>query len=89
VTWERRSGGSWKAADAPPFGNRLYQRITLAFDPQKIEGNAQLVGAEGTSNHYRFTDANTGNVHDVWVRQSDSHVEKMTIGDIMQMTIRD
>src|SRR5688572_2185192 len=28
VVWERRDGGNWKAADAPAYGNRVYQRVT-------------------------------------------------------------
>ncbi|MDQ3283443.1 MAG: hypothetical protein M3Q69_18745 [Acidobacteriota bacterium] len=87
VAWEKKSGGRWSAADAPPFGNRVYQRVTLAFDPQKKEGSAQLAGTEGASNHYRFTDANSGNVHDVWVAQSDGHVERMKIGESVVLTI--
>jgi hypothetical protein len=87
VAWERRSGGKWVAAQAPAYGNRLYQRVTLAFDPQKKERTAQLAGTEGTSNHYRFTNANTGEVHEVWVAQSDSHVERIKIGETMEMKI--
>lgn len=87
VTWERRSGGKWVTAPAPPFGNRLYQRVTLAFDPQKKEGAAQLGGTEGASNRYQFTNANTGELHQVWVAQSDSHVERIKIGETMEMKI--
>ena len=78
VAWER--GG--KAADAPAFGNRLYQRVTLAFDPQKKEGTAQLVEA----GHYRFTNANTGEVHDVWVTR-DNRISRMKIGDAFELRI--
>ena len=81
VTWERRDGAAWTAAEAPPFGNRVYQRVTLAFDPQKREGDAQLVESNGNANHYRFTNANSGEVHDVWVSRADGHVERITIGD--------
>jgi hypothetical protein len=88
VTWQKRVGGAWKAAPAPAYGNHLYQRVTLAFDPSKKEGAAQLAGVEGDANHYRFTDANTGNVHDVWVSRADSHVERMKIGDVMELTIQ-
>jgi hypothetical protein len=87
VTWERRKGTSWTAADAPVYGNRLYQRVTLGFDPQKKEGAAQHAGIEGGTNHYRFTDANTGEVHDVWVNATDGHVERMTIGDSFELKI--
>jgi hypothetical protein len=87
VTWERRSGGKWVATAAPQYGNRLFQRVTIAFDPQKKEGAAQLAGTEGTSNRYRFTNANSGEVHEVWVAQSDSHVERIKIGDTVDLKI--
>jgi hypothetical protein len=88
VAWELRKGNAWKAASAPAYGNRLYQRVTLAFDPQKKEGDAQFVAAEGTANHYRFTDANTAEVHDVWVNAVDNHVERMKIGDSFEMKLK-
>lgn len=81
LTWERRGGNTWSAADTPAWGGRLYQRITVAFDPQKKEGTAQAV----EPGHFRFTDANSGAVHDVWVR--DGRIERMKIGDSMEMTI--
>ena len=87
VAWEQRKGNAWNAASAPPYGNRVYQRVTLAFDPQKKEGSAQLVATEGTTNHYRFTNANTGEVHDVWVNGKDNHVERMKIGNAFEMKI--
>lgn len=81
VTWKR--GG--KASDPPPYGVRLYQRVTVVFDPQKIEGVPMLVSTEGPSNLYRFTNANTGEVHEVWVRKSDSSFERMKIGDKVEL----
>ena len=83
-----RKGNAWNAAPAPAYGNRLYQRVTLAFDPQKKEGDAQLIATDGTSNHYRFTNANTGEVHEVWVSAKDGHVERMKIGDAFEMTLK-
>lgn len=88
VTWERRKGTSWTAAPAPEYGNRLYQRVTLAFDPRKKEGSAQLVGTEGSANHYRFTNANTGEVHEVWVNVADNHVERVKIGHVFDMKLK-
>jgi len=82
VPWEKRIGGQWQHVDAPPYGVRFYQRVTLAFDPQKKEGTAQLV----EPGHYRFTDANTNHVHDVWVTPR-SHITKMTIGGVMELRI--
>ena len=87
VVWERRKGESWTAADAPPFGNRVYQRVTLAFDPQKKEGAAQLAGTEGNTSHYRFTNANTGEAHEVWVNTADHHVERIKIGETVDLRI--
>jgi hypothetical protein len=87
VEWEQHMGNGWTAAPAPPYGNRLYQRVTLAFDPQKKEGDARFVATEGTANHYRFTNANTGEVHNVWVNTTDNHVERMKIGDSFEMKI--
>ena len=81
VTWKR--GG--KPADAPAYGGRLYQRVTVVFDPQKIEGVPMLVSTEGPSNLYRFTNANTGEVHEVWVRKSDSSIERIRIGDKVEL----
>ena len=81
VTWKR--GG--KASEPPPYGGRLYQRVTVVFDPQKIEGVPMLVSTEGPSNLYRFTNANTGEVHEVWVRKSDSSIERIKIGDKVEL----
>ena len=88
VTWKKRVGPGWKTVPAPAWGNRLYQRATLAFDPAKREGAAQLVAHEGPSNHYRFTDANLGSIHDVWVSTADNHIERIRIGKTMEMTIQ-
>ena len=87
VTWKRRDGGAWKSADAPEWGPRIFQRVTLPFDPQKKEGVPLLASEEGETNLYRFTDANTGNVHEVWVRKKDGAVERMKIGDAVVLTI--
>jgi len=87
VTWERRNGAKWSAVDPPPFGNRVYQRVTLAFDPQKKEGDAQLVGNEEGANHYRFTNSNTGELHEVWVSTADEHVQRVKIGETFEMHV--
>jgi hypothetical protein len=78
ITWTRDGA----PADAPLWGNRLYQRATVAFDPQKVEGVAQLV----EPGHYRFTNANSSEVHDVWVA-GDGHISRMKIGETMDMSI--
>jgi hypothetical protein len=83
IVWKR--GG--KPAEAPEYGNRIYQRVTLPFDPQKKEGVPLLVSTEGETNLYRFTDANTGNVHEVSVRKSDSSIARIRIGETVELTI--
>ena len=87
VTWKRRDGGRWKAHEGPTDGGRIYQRVTVAFDPQKKEGVPLLVSSEGATNLYRFTDANSGEVHEVWVRKADSSIERIKIGEAMELTI--
>lgn len=87
ITWEKRSGASWSPVETPAFGNRVYQRVTLAFDPQKREGEAQLIASDAIANHYRFTNANTGDVHNVWVSRSGGHVERLAIGDSVDLRI--
>ena len=82
-----RDGSKWTEVNAPDYGNRLFQLVTLAIDPQKTEGAAQLTGSENFLNHYRFTNANTGAVHEVWVAQKDSHVARMKIGERTELTI--
>jgi hypothetical protein len=82
VVWTRDG----KPADPPSYGGRLYQRVTLAFDPQKKEGVPMLVSSDGDTNLYRFTDANTGEVHEVWVRKTDASIARMKIGSAVEMT---
>jgi hypothetical protein len=82
ISWKR--GG--KPADPPSYGNRLYQHVTLPFDPQKKEGVPLLVSTEGDTNLYRFTDANTGHVHEVSVRKSDASIARIRIGDKVELT---
>lgn len=78
VSWQR--GG--KTAAAPAWGSRLWQRVTVAFDPQKQEGQAQLA----EPGHFRFTDANSGQVHDVWTNDA-GQITRMTIGSGFSMTL--
>lgn len=86
VAWERRQGAAWTPAEAPEWGNRLYQRLTIAIDPQKKEGEAALIDTEGGTSHYRFTDANSGEVHDVWLDE-EGRIERMTIGPDFSLSI--
>ncbi len=88
VTWKRRDAGAWKSAEAPEWGPRIYQRLTLPFDPQKKEDVALLASEEGDTNLYRFTNANTLEVHELWVRKSDAAIERMKIGDKVDLVLR-
>lgn len=78
VTWQR--GG--KESAAPPWGNRVFQRVTVAFDPEKQEGQAQVL----EPGHYRFTDANSGQLHEVWANAA-GQITRMTIGKAFSMTL--
>lgn len=88
VTWKRRAGGAWTSADAPEWGPRVYQRLTLPFDPQKKEGVPLLASEEGETNLYRYTDANTGETHEWSVRKKDGAVERIRIGDKVDLVVR-
>jgi hypothetical protein len=66
----------------------VFQRVTLAFDPQKKEGTAQLASSDATSNLYRFTDANTGLTHETRVRKSDARVESIRIGSDVELIVK-
>jgi hypothetical protein len=77
VVWTR--GG--KEVEPPPNGMRMFQRVTLVFDPLKTEGEARLVEPD----HYRFTDFNTRALHDVWV--AEGRISRMTIGDSVELAI--
>ena len=87
VTWKRREGSAWKSVDAPEFGARIYQRVTLPFDPQKKEGVPLLASEEGATSLYRFTNANTGDVHEWWVRKTDGAVERIRIGEKVDLRL--
>ncbi|HEX6100666.1 MAG TPA: hypothetical protein VF432_30395 [Thermoanaerobaculia bacterium] len=87
VTWKRRAGSAWNPADTPEWGPRIFQRVTLPFDPQKKEGVPLLASEEGETNLYRFTNANTGEVHELWVRKADAAVERLKIGDKVDLKI--
>ncbi|HET8773961.1 MAG TPA: hypothetical protein VFP80_09230 [Thermoanaerobaculia bacterium] len=88
VSWKRRAGGAWTGADAPQWGPRVYQRLTLPFDPRKKEGVPLLASEEGETNLYRYTDANTGETHEWSVRKKDGAVERIKIGDKVDLVVR-
>ncbi len=76
IAWTR----SGKAATPAPELERLYQRLTLWLDPQKKEGGPQLVDAKGSTNHYHFTDANSGETYDVVVAKDDGRIVELRAG---------
>jgi hypothetical protein len=76
IVWTR--GG--KPATPSPELERLYQRLTLYFDPQKKEGTPQLVEEKGSANHYHFTDANSGEAYDVFVAKEDGRIVRLRAG---------
>jgi hypothetical protein len=79
VLWYKAEGTGWKTAPAPVDGWRVYQRVTLALDPQKVEGDAQYVRTEGDLNEWRFTNAITREVHHLWIDPRGNHIAKMSI----------
>lgn len=86
VSWYRHNGGKWQPAAPPVYGNRIYQRVTLAFDPRKKEPEPLLAGGDAATNRYRFTNANTGELHELWIAKRDGHIERLKIGDAVEMT---
>jgi hypothetical protein len=76
IVWTR---GGKPAAPSPEL-ERLYQRLTLYLDPQKKEGAPQLVDAHGDTNHYHFTDANSGEAYDVFVAKGDGRIVELRAG---------
>jgi hypothetical protein len=87
VVWSTRQGSGWKEETPPDYAGRVFQRVTFAFDPQKKEGTAQLASSDPETNLYRFTDANTGRLHEVRVRKSDGSINSIRIGTDMELTI--
>ncbi|HEX3579488.1 MAG TPA: hypothetical protein VHY33_13065 [Thermoanaerobaculia bacterium] len=81
VVWSRNGTHD---LSPPDVVNRVWQRTTMVLDPQKKEGSPQLAGTETISgescNHYHFTNANSGEVNDVWVSTRDGRIVKWTAG---------
>lgn len=86
VIWKKRTGASWTATTAPDYGGRIYQRVTVVFDPQKKEGVPLLVSRAGGQSLYQFTNANSGERHEVSVRE-DGSIARMKIGEKVELTI--
>ena len=67
----------------PSVADRIWQRTTLYIDAQKKEGEAQRAGNERIAGEecirYRFTDANSGDLHEVWVSTADGHIVQVKV----------
>ncbi len=84
LQWYRQKKGHWVPEPQPPaYADRVFQRVTVAFDPQKVEPEALLLASESLGGevcqHYRFTNANTREVHDVWIRRRDGSIARVSI----------
>lgn len=81
VVWSRNGKHELSPPDET---NRVWQRTTMVLDPQKKEGTAQMAGVESVKaepcNHYHFTNANSGEVNDVWVSTKDGRIVKWKAG---------
>jgi hypothetical protein len=86
VRWERKEGDSWVVDEAPVWGGRVFQRLTLPLDPQKREGSAQRIDTADGLTHYRFTNANSGEQHDVWI-DPQGRISRMTIGGTTTLVV--
>jgi hypothetical protein len=99
----RISGLAWtrngKPLQSPPtLLERTWQHVTIYLDPQKKERKAQLAGTDTTAgvycNIYRFTNANNGDRHEVWVSRDDGSLmlakveSTSTAFPSMTMTVR-
>jgi hypothetical protein len=99
----RIAGLSWtrngKPLSSPPaLLERTWQHVTIYLDPQKKEGKPQLAGTDTTAgvycNIYRFTNANNGDRHEVWVSRDDGSLvlakvqSTSTAFPSMTMTVR-
>ena len=92
VTWigeAKHQGVVWTRNGAhelspPDLTNDVWQRTTMVLDPQKKEGSPQLAGVETVAgepaNHYRFTNANSGEGNEVWVSTRDGRIMKWKKG---------
>lgn len=69
VSWSRNGK---KDTNEPPYADRIYQWITLFPEPPK--SSLQVVGTEGDANHVRYTNLNTKETNDLWIRNADNHL---------------
>ena len=85
IHWYRKNGARWERAEPPVYAHRIWDRVTVVFDPQKKEGTPQLAGGDAATNLYRFTNANSGELHELWVARRDGQIERMRIGDAVEI----
>jgi hypothetical protein len=71
VTWTRNGKPD---SNEPAYADRIYQWMTLFPDPAKSK--PEVVGTEGDETHLRFTNLNTNETNDVWIR-SDNHLARL------------
>ncbi|HEY4641431.1 MAG TPA: hypothetical protein VII75_08815 [Thermoanaerobaculia bacterium] len=71
VAWTRNGKPD---TNEPAFADRVYQWMTLFPDPAKSK--PEVVGTEGGETHLRFTNLNTNETNDVWIR-SDNHLARL------------
>jgi hypothetical protein len=80
VVWTH---GGRRETSEPAIADRVWQRTTMYVDPQKKEGEPQRAGNEKAGGQdcirYHFTDANSGDAHDVWVSTTDGHIVQMNV----------
>lgn len=69
-----------RVTDEPAWADRIWQRTTMFLDPQKKEGAPRLAGSDNDTNHYHFTDANSGAAYDVYVSKRDGAIRRLRVG---------
>ena len=69
-----------RVTNEPAWADRIWQRTTMFLDPQMREGTPRLVGSDAASNHYHFTDANSGTPYDLYVSKRDGSVIRIRVG---------
>lgn len=71
VSWTRNGKPD---SNEPAYADRIYQWMTLFPDPAKSK--PEVVGTEGDQTHVRFTNLNTNETNDVWIRP-DNHLARL------------
>lgn len=75
----KASGVVWyhegrRSGNEPQLADTIWQQTTMVLDPQKKEGSPVAAGSETVEgvacNRFRFTDANNGDQHEVWIART-------------------